>query len=194
MWRPWYGATMLGVVATVGCGAGRDVTEPQTRTSVPTEVLASRSDAGAKDEMQKVTGNALFQIDYAGNPFQRYSVAAIRHRDGSFSGEFEEKSEQDGGQRVHGDIYCFSIVADTARIAGLVKKSNIDFGPPGSYVIWNVVDADEAHGHDRQSDYTTDFYFGGTQAQADAHCRANLLRGQPYFPVLRGELRVSAMR
>jgi hypothetical protein len=191
---------MLGVVATVGCGAEREVTEPQARPPVPSEVLASRTDGGEKDDVQSVTGNALFQINYAGNPFQRYSVAAIRHRNGSFSGEFEEKSEQDGGQRVHGAIHCFSIVGDTARIAGRVKKSNIDFGPPGSYVIWNVVDDGKAHGHDRHSrtdrhrDYTTDFYFGGTQAQADAHCRANLLRGQPYFPVLRGDLRVSEAR
>lgn len=191
MWRAWYGATMLGVVATAGCGAGRDVTEPRARTPVPAEVSASRSDDGeSKAEMEKVTGNAFFQINYAGNPFQRYSVAAIHHRDGSFSGEFEEKSEQDGGQRVHGTVYCFSIVGDTARIAGHVRQSNIDFGPPGSYVIWNVVDRGKTHGRERDTDYTTDFYFGGTQAQADAHCRANLLRGQPYFPVLRGELRV----
>jgi hypothetical protein len=198
MRRVWYGATMLGVAATVGCSASRDVTEPAPRAQAPVEASASRSGTGGGDEeMQKVTGSALFQIVIAGSPvFQHFSVAAIRHRDGSFSGAFEEKSEQDGGQREMGEIYCFSIVADTARIAGLIKKSNIDFGPPGSYVIWNVVDGGKAHGHDRHgrgdrdTDFTTDFYFSGTKAQADAHCAANLLRGQPYYPVLRGELKV----
>lgn len=194
MRRVWYGATMLGLAAAVGCSAGRDVTEPGARAKAPVEASASRSGgaggAGGDEEMQKVTGSALFQIDYAGNPFQHFSVAAIRHRDGSFSGAFEEKSEQDGGQREMGEIYCFSIVADTARIAGLIKKSTVPFGPPGSYVIWNVVDGGKAHGHDRDTDFTTDFFFGGTQAQAQAHCAANLLRGQKYYPVLRGELKV----
>ena len=204
----WYGATMLGAVAAAGCGAGGEVTEPSARESLATTISLSRTEDRERDEAkQKVTGSALFQIDYAGNPFQHFSVAAIRHRDGSFSGEFEEKSEQDGGQHIKGTIHCFSIVADTARIAGRVTKSDIDFGPPGSYVVWNVVDGGKARGAGgssriendgarddrrgkRADDLTTDFYFGGTRAQADAHCGANLLRGQPYYEVLRGELEV----
>lgn len=200
----WYAATMLGAVAAAGCGAAGEGTGPSAREAVAAAVSLSRAE-DRDDAKQKVTGSALFQIDYAGNPFQHFAVAAIRHRDGSFSGEFEEKSEQDGGQHVKGTIHCFSIVADTARIAGRVKWSDIAFGPPGSYVIWNVVDRGKARGADGSSrhendgddrrgkganDLTTDFYFGGTRAQADAHCAANLLRGQPYYEVLRGELKV----
>jgi hypothetical protein len=183
-----YGAALVAAVAAGACGSTGDVTEPLARPA-PSEALAAKSDDGDRDAKQKVTGNALFQIDYAGNPYQRYSVAAIRHRDGSFSGQVEEQSEQDGGQRMHGAIHCFRVAGDTARLAARVTHSNFSFGPPGSYVIWNVVDGGRSR-HGDGADRTTDFYFGGTRAQAEAHCRANLLRGQPYYPVIRGDLRV----
>ena len=102
-------------------------------------------------------------------------------------------AEEGGGkaridkQRASGKIFCFSIVRDTARLAGLLERSTVPFGPVGTYVIWNVVD----RGNGKVHDLTTDFYFGGTQAQATAHCAGNLLRGQPFFESRRGNIKVN---
>jgi hypothetical protein len=183
-----FGAMVICAAGIMACSSG-EVTAPGARRAPTSPELSSSTDR-EKDRgaVQSVTGHAKIQLPYEGTPFQQYSVSAIRHRDGSFSGKFHETSEQDGGQRASGRIFCFSIVRDTARLAGLVERSTVPFGPAGTYVIWNVVD----RGNGKVHDLTTDFYFGGTQAQATAHCAGNLLRGQPFFESRRGNIKVNA--
>jgi len=190
------GAMLVCAAVATGCGGAGEVTAPAGHvSSVGAEFSATeREDRGngrGRDPVQSVTGSAFIVLPYEGSPAEHYTVAAIRHRDGSFSGEFNEFSDQEGGLRTKGTIYCFSIVGDTARIAGRIERSDASYGPAGSYVIWNVVDQD-AHGRGGKQprDMTTDFYFGGTQAQATAHCATNLLRGQPYFESDRGNIEV----
>ena len=184
-------AMLLCAAGIVGCSSGEVTAPPSAARLAPASPeLSSSSDRdkdGGRDPVQSVTGSATIQLPYEGTPFEHYTVSAIRHRDGSFSGEFHETSEQEGGQRASGKIFCFSIVQDTARLAGLVERSTVPFGPAGTYVIWNVVDRGNGK---KARDLTTDFYFGGTKAQATAHCAGNLLRGQPFFESRRGNLKV----
>jgi len=134
---------------------------------------------------EQVTGHAnifltVFQAE------EKYSNSAIRHRDGSVSGEFEIKSEQDGGLRVHGNVICFTIVGgQLARMAGVVEQSDADFVPPGTPVVWTIVDNGE--GNNDPPDLTSDFFLA-TPAQAQFHCDVGFALA--FLPVRGGNLQV----
>src|SRR5262249_34083446 len=76
-----------------------------------------------------VTGHAGF-VNNAGN-FDRYSLSAIRHSDGSVSGEVQEHVETAAGafvRNAHGTVICFSISGNTARIGGIVDHGTAVIG------------------------------------------------------------------
>src|SRR5262249_32669829 len=90
-----------------------------------------------------VTGHAEF-VNNIGN-FDRYSLSAIRHRDGSVSGEVQEHVEPPDGafvRNAHGTVICFSISGNTARIAGIVDHGTNVSGAltPGAPFVLTVVD------------------------------------------------------
>ena len=174
------GATVLCAVVAIGCSAGSDLTTP--RLNVTATTSSSRVTAE-----ERVTGSATILLPLFGNAQERYSVSAIRQADGSVKGEFEEYSAQEGGQRIHARLYCFTVTGNTARLAARIDQTNVSFGPVGSYVVWSVIDNGE--GAKSPPDETTDIFFGGTQAQADTHCRAGFNLA-PYYPSLRGNLQV----
>ena len=180
MRRLGQGATVLCAVVSIGCSAGSDLTTPRLDVTAPN--LSSRTTL-----QQRVTGSATILLPLFGNALERYSLSAIRQSDGSVTGEFEEFSEQEGGQRIHAQVYCFTVTGNTARLAARIDQTNVSFGPVGSYVVWSVIDNGE--GGKSPPDETTDIFFGGTQAQADAHCRAGFNLA-PYYPSLRGNLQV----
>ena len=174
------GATVLSAVVIIGCSVGSDLTTPRPNATTPT--LAART---ARQE--RVTGSATILLPLFGNALERYSLSAIRQSDGSVAGEFEEFSEQEGGQRIHASVYCFTVTGNSARLAARIDQTNVSFGPVGSYVVWSLIDNGE--GAKSQPDQTTDIFFGGTQAQADTHCRTGFPLA-PYYPSLRGNLQV----
>lgn len=171
---------MLCAVGLIGCSAGSDLTTPRLNVSAPT--LSSRA-----SRQERVTGSATILLPLFGNALERYSLSAIRQSDGSVTGEFEEFSEQEGGQRIHAKVYCFTVTGNSARLAARIDQTNVSFGPVGSYVVWSVIDNGE--GANSPPDETTDIYFNGTQAQADTHCRTGFNLA-PYYPSLRGNLQV----
>lgn len=179
MQRVGLGAMALCAVV-IGCSGGADSTAP--RRMSPTTSLSSRV-----MQQEQVTGSATILLPLHGNAQERYSLSAIRHSDGSVTGEFEEYSEQDGGQRIHAQVYCFTITGNSARLAARIEQTNVSFGPVGSYVVWSLIDNGE--GAQGQPDETTDIFFGGTQAQAEAHCRTGFNLA-PFFPSFRGNLQV----
>ena len=136
---------------------------------------------------QRVTGSAAIILPNYGNALEHYSVSAIRRADGATTGEFEEYSEQDGGQRIHATVVCFTVIGNSARLAARIDQTNVSFGPVGSYVVWSVIDNGE--GARSAPDQTTDIFFGGTAAQADFQCRTGFNLA-PYFSSLRGNLQV----
>jgi hypothetical protein len=92
-----------------------------TRLSAGTPLL----DENGPDEMPAVTGHYEFVGVNTGNDF-KYSLSAVRHMDGSVSGEVEERATfnatGDLVRDMHGTVTCFTIVNDTAYIAGIVDR------------------------------------------------------------------------
>ena len=174
------GATVLCAVAIMGCSAGSDVTTP--RLNAAASNLSART-----TRQERVTGSATILLPLFCNALERYSLSAIRQSDGSVSGEVEEFSEQEGGQRIHARVYCFTVTGNGARLAARIDQTNVSFGPVGSYVVWSV--RDNGEGGQAPPDETTDIFFGGTQAQADTHCRTGFPL-TPYHPIIRGKLQV----
>src|SRR3982751_3661258 len=111
MRRVGQGATVLCAVVAIGCSAGSDVTDP--RLNAAATGLSSRD---ARPE--RVTGSATVLLPQFGNALERYSVSAIRQKDGSVTGELEEFSEQEGGQRIHARVYCFTVTRSEERRVG----------------------------------------------------------------------------
>jgi len=178
------GAMTLGALGVIGCGTDSGTaTSPRAAVASSSFSMAKGSD-GAGDH---VTGSATIILPAFGNALERYSLSAIRHNDGSVSGEFEEFSGQDGGQRIHAHVACFTVTGNGARLAAQIDQTNVSFGPVGSYVVWSVIDNGE--GAKAAPDQTTDIFFGGTLAQAEFHCRTGFPL-TPYFSSLRGNLQV----
>jgi hypothetical protein len=176
---------LLGATGLLACGTGSDSSTPRPSITGPSFSASSANVQGATGE--RVTGNATILLPQFGNAMERFSLSAIRHKDGTVTGEFEETSEQDGGQRIHAQVVCFGVTGRTARLAARIDQTNVSFGPVGSYVVWSVIDNGE--GAKSPPDQTTDVFFNGTAAQADFHCRTGFPLA-PYFSSLRGNLQV----
>lgn len=176
-----YGAMLLFIVAAAGCTSDTDTTSP--RLAVPAPSLSA---VGAPSLGQRVTGSATIILPAFDNALERYSISATREN-GRVRGEFEEFSGQEGGQRIHADVYCFTVIGNTARLAARIDQTNVSFGPKGSYVIWTVID--NGQGARTAPDETSDIFFGGTQAIADFHCNVGINLA-PFFPSIRGNLQV----
>jgi hypothetical protein len=172
-------AVLLVGVAILGCAGGADQVSGPGRTF---DTLEPSFQAGGAT--QQVTGHAnIFLPNFQAE--EKYSNSAIRHADGTFSGEFQLKSEQDGGITVHGNVICFTIVANrVARMAGVVEKSN-PAGFEGAHVVWTI--ADNGEGAKDPPDQTSDF-FVVPPAIAQAHCATGF--NLPLLPVLGGNLQV----
>lgn len=174
-------ALLASALVAAGC-AGTDATAP---SAVKANAVLDRGVSNGAE--QRVTGSAFIILPWANNAPEQYSVSAIRHADGTVSGELEEFSAQDGGQRVHATIACFTVVGNTARLAAKVDRSTVPFGPVGTYVIWTLVD--NGQGKSAPPDLTTDLFFGGDERIALFHCNAGV-KLDPFFPSLRGNLQV----
>lgn len=181
MLTPRKASLLLSIAVLAGCTAGSDqnLTAPMSP--------ATEASLAASGAQQQVTGHANIVLPGFGDAVQRYSQSAIRHADGTVSGQFELKSEQDGGLRIHGDVFCFTIVGNTARLAGRVDQSDIDFAPVGSYAVWTIID--NGQGNRSPPDLTSDFFVGFNEAAAAFHCAVGINLGA-FLPVLSGNLQV----
>lgn len=142
--------------------------------------------AGAPDVQESVTGHADF-VTASGFRF-RYSVSAIRHADGSVSGEFENHVENAAtGEFVlmaHVDIVCFTVTGNIARIGGIVERQVGGSTGPGAEGFITVVDNGEG-GQDLPDLASPP---GVAPGSAFAHCATGLPR--PLFPIERGNIQV----
>jgi hypothetical protein len=173
------GAFLLLGVAVLGCEAVPD------RVLAPDRDGVSGPSLSPSGVQQRVTGHAnIFLPSFQAE--ERYSQSAIRHADGSVTGEFELHSEQDAGIRVHGDVTCFTIVGNTARLGGVIERSDTP-GLAGAEVVWTVVDNGE--GDNDPPDLTSDFFLVGSGG-AQFHCAVGFAFAAPVLPVLSGNLQV----
>jgi hypothetical protein len=175
-----HGTAMLLVgLALAGCERNPNsaITAPALN---PREVLRDVDAAATPDEKQSVTGHYQFVGINTGNDF-KYSLSAIRHVDGSVSGEFEERvllaSTGDFIRQTHGTVTCFEIVGNMARIGGLVDHATDPRFLPGTE--FRLVVVDNGKGGDDPPDLGSNARFGvpGTaQAFCDAGTPFNLER------------------
>ena len=164
------------------CSSSRDLVAPQARP-----ILSRPTLDRADDQQQQVTGQATIILDNFNNASEKYTQSAIRHTDGTFSGDFELRSEQAPGIRIHGDVVCFKIIGNTAYLAGVIDQSDDPTGAPvGSYVLWNIVDNGE--GANSPPDLTSDFYAFLSPDLVTLQCTEGIDLGA--FPVVNGNLQV----
>jgi hypothetical protein len=141
----------------------------------------------AADERESVTGHVDF-VDTVTNLRFRYSVNAIRHQDGSVSGEFENHvvNATTGAfvLRAHVGIVCFTVNGNVARIGGIIEQAAGAGPPPGLEGFITVVDNGE--GGNAVPDLASPP--GVAPGSALAHCTTGLPR--PLFPVEHGNVQV----
>ena len=142
--------------------------------------------AAAQGVEESVTGHADF-VTISGFRF-RYSVNAVRHQDGTVSGEFENHvTNATTGEFVlsaHVTIVCFTITGNIARVGGIVDHVKGGMTPPGAEGFITVVDNGQGAGE------TPDLASppGVAPGSALAHCTTGLPR--PLFPVENGNIQI----
>jgi hypothetical protein len=168
---------LLVGLALVACdqNPGQAITAP---TAAPAEKSRQFSEVATPDGMQSVTGHYQFVGINTGNDF-KYSLSAIRHDDGSVSGEFEERvllaSTGEFIRQTHGTVTCFEIVGNMARIGGLVDQATDPRFLPGTEFRLVVVDNGNGASDPPDKGSNARFGFPGTaQAFCDAGTAFNL--------------------
>ena len=155
----------------------------------PTAPTAARKSANAasftrSDAQQEVTGHAAF---FMGNTLFAYSVSAIRHRDGAFSGEFELHIGAPVSARIHAHTACFAMVGNTANLVAQVDQSSHPDVRVGSLLAWTLQDNGE--GSKEGPDLNSTFLLFDDPAVGLRHCVAPFGTGT-LFPVVEGNLQV----
>jgi hypothetical protein len=162
---------LLAGLSLVACDRNSDppITAPDTAVHVEVQPV---SDAADPDVKQAVTGHYQFVGVNTGNDF-KYSLSAIRHQDGSVSGEFEERvtfaETGDFIRQTHGTVTCFEIVGNAARIGGLVDNATDPRFLPGTEFRLIVVDNGQGANDPPDKGSNARFGFPGT---AEAFCNA----------------------
>ena len=145
-------------------------------------------EVAAVSAQDSVTGHAEF-VNAVGNHI-RYSLTAIRQRDGSVSGEVEEHAETAAGvfvRRGHGTVICFTVNGNIARVAGTIDSIRGAGVPaPGNAFILTVVDNGE--GANDPPDLASTPATVSSLAVAATHCATGIER--PLFPIDRGNIQV----
>jgi hypothetical protein len=165
---------------------GRMLTITLLTLMLPSILVVSRATgvAAASGVTESVTGHADF-VTASGLHFS-YSLSAIRHEDGSVSGQFENHVENAAtGEFIlaaHVQILCFTINGNVARIGGVIERQFGIPAPPGTEGFITVVDNSE--GDAASPDLASPPALGS----AVAHCETGLPR--PLFPVEQGNIQV----
>jgi hypothetical protein len=155
-------------------------------TTVALIVLCVVPHARATSDQESVTGHAQF-VNALGNHI-RFSISAVRHRDGTVSGEGEEHAETPAGdfiRRGHATVVCFTVAGNVARIGFVVDTSRGAGSPPGTEGFLTVVDNGE--GGDAPADLAS-VPIAGPPGAAQAHCDVGFAR--PLFPIDSGNIQV----
>ena len=162
--------TLLAGLAIIACEGNSDpgTTGPTFAPTAPT----FSAEASTPNGFQSVTGHYQFVGINTGNDF-KYSFSAIRHVDGSISGEFEERvvlnSTGDFVRQTHGTVTCLQIVGKMARIGGLVDQATDPRFLPGTE--FRLVVVDNGQGQSGDPDLGSNARFG-VPGSARTFCNA----------------------
>ena len=147
----------------------------------------SGAEAKRARSVESVTGHAEI-VTPSGIRFS-YSVNAIRHKDGSVSGEFQNHVEIAAtGEfilRAHVQVVCFTITGNIARIGGIIERQEGGSPLPEDRQGFITV-VDNGEGADDLPDLASPPGVGvGT---AFSHCETGLDR--PLIPIEHGNIQV----
>jgi len=136
-------SALLAGLALAACAVTpADVAAPR---ALSTAANAGNADAGVE---QSVTGHYEYSGSVTGNYF-KYSLSAIRHADGSVSGEVEERLTVDATgefvRRSHGTVTCLTVIGNRARIGFMFDSYEGEpvLPPDRTHGIITVVDNGE---------------------------------------------------
>jgi hypothetical protein len=137
---------------------------------------------------ESVTGHVEFVNTTSGNHI-RYSFHAIRHPDGTVTGEFEEHVESATGEfvrKTHGIEICLTVVGNLARVGGIITDSTGATAPPPGTEVYSTA-VDNGEGDDDPPDLASP---GGSLGAGSAlrHCTTGLSR--PLFPITAGNIQI----
>ena len=181
-------ATTLAVLAAVAACSDSS----PSRSLAPTGPSLSKSGNDNNASRPQVTGFAAARMPEYGNAPMAYDIVAIGRPNGSVDGQLNlVVAFPDNPAVVHADPFCVTIAGDTARLAALVTRSNTADLPPGSYVIWSIVDNHpngERQAGGRKPDESTIFAKVLTALDASQHCNVGVNIGQ--FHPVQGNLTV----
>ena len=160
----------------LACSDTASVVAPTRTLAADAALAADRESNGNDVTKQSVVGEAIFDPTDQGVSDVHYSVEAKRHKNGSVDGEFRMKLTRDGSREdFKGEVSCFTIVGNSARLSVRVERSNNPNVKPGQYLMFSVVDDDQTskergnHSPDR-----TSFFFLAEKALAEYHCALGL--------------------
>jgi hypothetical protein len=150
--RSWL---LSALILTIGCGAD----------STPNSVLAPQfSNAGLQ---QSVHGRI-----YIGILDEKETFTAVRHADGSVTGQFDIHSPSEG--HIHGRVICFTIEGNSARLAGVIERADDSPFLVGGGAMWTV--RDNGQGANDPEDIASDIRYGIPLVAAIAHCSVSAIR------------------
>ena len=161
------------------------LTAPTTSKRMSADA-ASLDRGDSRDDLVQVTGHAAFFSDFR-NTLMTYSVSAIRHRDGSFSGELELVIGPPTSARIHGHTACFANTGNVSNLVAVVDQSSHPDVRVGSLLAWTLQDNGE--GRRSTPDLTSSFMLFNDPAVGIRHCAAPFGTGA-IFPVVAGNLQV----
>src|SRR5262249_46765329 len=140
-------------------------------------------EAAAQGVEESVTGHVDF-VNPNNQNHVRYSVSAIRHSDGSVSGEVESHLVTSAGDVTsgHGTVTCFTLVGNTARIGG-----RVDHVVPETQFKLTVMDNGQGS-NAAQQDMASPIVVSAPPT-AGRHCGPTFIP-QNLFPIDRGNIQV----
>jgi hypothetical protein len=169
------------VLLIAACGAVERSVVPSVSSTGEAVAVTSTAD------QQSATGR--WEIFIPANGFRiRMSGAAIRHPDGSVTGEFEQHVEVAASgafvRKAHLTAVCVTIVGHTARFGAVIDRTEGVSAPPGAEVYGTLVDNGEG------ADDPPDLASPTIPGSALLHCATGASPPPPLFPSEHGNINV----
>jgi hypothetical protein len=175
---PGAAATLCAAAVAFGCGS------PAADHSSAATTSAALSTAG-----QRATGAGHVVI---GDARRTFAFTAVRHQDGTVSGE-AELFNRATGFLVHGEVICMTVIGNHAWIGAIIKQPIVSFCD-GTNMYFHVQDNGE--GPERRTDLLSgaeacDVAGPAAVALDLAYCEsAGAIDPLPMFPIEDGNIQV----
>ncbi len=172
---------VLLALLTVGCDAASDPTG-----AAPGDARFSQ---GVTGNFPSAEGHALIGFQRGGQTVsQSYSFTAqfVGRNNGRLLGQWVlQQTASDGGAQVQGRVTCFISLPNTAKLRGVIERSDNPAFPIGAAVTWTVVDNGEGANdpRDEASPMTVFDPLGNSPFCAGA---------EPLVPITHGNIQVRA--